>query len=60
MGAWLEVAMVAAVAFLVSAWANPINQATADRYSEACAAAERNGRLDLAEEACRRALFNVG
>jgi tetratricopeptide (TPR) repeat protein len=45
--------------FLIAACANPLNQVTADRYGDTCAQAEQNGRLDVAEEACRRALINV-
>lgn len=44
---------------ILSGCANPLNQATAERYSETCFEAERNGRLEVAEEACRRALINV-
>lgn len=44
---------------VLTACANPLNQATSDRYSETCAQAERNRRLDVAEEACSRALVNV-
>src|SRR5437588_6713568 len=38
---------------------NPLNEATANRYAQTCSNAEASGRLDVAEEACRRALINV-
>jgi tetratricopeptide (TPR) repeat protein len=44
---------------VLSACANPLNQATSDRYSESCALAEQDGRLTVAEEACYRAAVNV-
>jgi len=44
---------------LLAGCANPINRATSDNYSETCAVAESNGRLQVAEEACYRALVNV-
>lgn len=44
---------------LLTACANPLNQATSIRYGEQCADAERNGRYDIAEQACYRALVNV-
>lgn len=44
---------------LLSACANPLNQATANRYLDQCFEAERTGRLDIAEQACYRALTNV-
>ncbi|MBI5612953.1 MAG: hypothetical protein HY942_07805 [Gammaproteobacteria bacterium] len=47
------------LALFMAGCANPLNQATSDRYSDTCAKAERNGRLDVAEEACYRALVNV-
>lgn len=43
----------------VTGCANPLNRATSDNYSETCTIAEQNGRLDVAEEACYRALVNV-
>ncbi len=46
-------------ALLVGGCANPINRVTSDNYSETCAVAESNGRLDVAEEACYRAMVNV-
>jgi len=39
--------------------ANPLNQATSNRYGDACADAEDNNRLDIAEQACYRSLVNV-
>lgn len=47
------------ITVLVGGCANPINRATSDNHSETCAVAESNGRLDVAEEACYRALVNV-
>lgn len=44
---------------LTTACANPLNQATSDRYSQTCVEAERNGQLTVAEQACNRALVNV-
>jgi len=44
---------------LLGSCANPVNQATSDNYAETCATAERNRRLDVAEQACYRALVNV-
>ena len=41
------------------ACANPLNQVTSQRYGEQCLQAESEGRLAVAEEACRRALINV-
>ena len=38
---------------------NPVNRVTSDNYAEDCSVAERIGRLDVAEEACYRALVNV-
>jgi hypothetical protein len=53
-----------ALIFGLSAWffvgcANPLNQATSNRYGDACAEAEDNNRLDIAEQACYRSLVNV-
>jgi len=45
----LATVRVLAVVLLLPACANPLNEATAARYSETCATAERNGRLDVAE-----------
>ena len=39
--------------------ADPMNRATSHNYTTACAAAERSGRYDVAEQACYRALANV-
>lgn len=44
---------------LLASCANPVNQHTSQNYADTCAEAERNGRLDVAEEACTRALRNV-
>lgn len=43
----------------LSACANPINRVTSDNYAETCAVAENNGRFEVAEQACYRALVNV-
>lgn len=50
---------VTVIGILLSGCANPVNRVTSDNYAETCAVAERNGRLDVAEEACYRALINV-
>ncbi len=55
----LAIALVLFLAASVSACANPLNRATSDNYAETCAVAESNGRLEVAEEACYRALVNV-
>lgn len=46
-------------AVLLTGCANPLNRATSDNYADTCAAAEQSGRLQVAEEACYRALVNV-
>lgn len=46
-------------ALLLVGCANPLNRATSDDYAETCKASESNGRLQVAEEACYRALVNV-
>lgn len=46
-------------ALALAGCANPINRATSDDYAETCSTAEKNGRLQVAEEACYRALVNV-
>jgi tetratricopeptide (TPR) repeat protein len=46
-------------AIFLSGCANPINRITSDNYSDTCGVAEKNRRLDIAEEACYRALVNV-
>ena len=51
--------LVSAIAVLLSACANPLNRVTMDRYAQTCSEADRAGQLDVAEEACRRALINV-
>lgn len=51
--------LIAFVALITSGCANPLNQATSNRYSNTCVQAEQSGRLDVAEEACYRALVNV-
>ncbi|MEW6562458.1 MAG: tetratricopeptide repeat protein [Pseudomonadota bacterium] len=46
-------------ALVLTGCANPLNRVTSDNYEETCIAAEQNGRLQVAEEACYRALVNV-
>ena len=53
-----QVAMLAS-ALIMAGCANPINLAASENYAETCATAEQNGRLQVAEEACYRALVNV-
>lgn len=50
---------VLAGALILVGCANPINRVTSDNYAETCAVAEQNGRFQIAEEACYRALVNV-
>lgn len=50
---------VLASALLLAACANPLNEATASRYSAQCASAEAAGNFALAEEACYRAVRNA-
>lgn len=50
---------IMASALTLAGCANPINRVTSDNYAETCATAEQNGRLQVAEEACYRALVNV-
>ena len=50
--------VASSVVFLASC-ANPVNRVTSDRDAETCVTAERDRRLDVAEEACYRALVNV-
>lgn len=47
------------LALLVTACANPLNQATSDRYSQTCSEAQQSRQLEVAEQACYRALVNV-
>lgn len=51
--------LVTPILLLLGACANPLNRVTSDNYADACGDAERNGRLDIAEQACYRALVNV-
>lgn len=51
--------IVLTAVLLVSSCANPVNRVTSDNYAETCSAAEKNRRLDVAEQACHRALVNV-
>jgi len=44
---------------LLAGCANPLNQVTAERYSQQCIEAEGAGQLSVAEQACYRALVNV-
>ncbi|HLO26299.1 MAG TPA: tetratricopeptide repeat protein [Geobacteraceae bacterium] len=52
-------ALIICAAGLSAGCANPLNQATSNRYAKPCHDAESGGRLDVAEEACYRALVNV-
>jgi len=54
----LQITAVVSAALLAGC-ANPVNRATSDHYADTCAIAEQNGRLQVAEEACYRALVNV-
>jgi len=54
-----ELVVVILLLGLSSGCANPVNQATSDRYSQACLDAQRNNQLSTAEQACYRALVNV-
>lgn len=38
---------------------NPINKVTSDNYTKTCSVAEKRGDLEVAEEACYRALVNT-
>ena len=57
----MKLPILIALGFVVAiaGCANPVNQVTADNYQETCFVAERNGNLEVAEEACGRALANV-
>jgi len=55
----LKIALLLIVAGLMAGCANPLNQVTSIRYGDQCGEAERAGRLDIAEQACYRALVNV-
>jgi len=54
-----NVFMAICMALFVASCANPLNQATSDRYGDECSQAESSRRLDIAEQACYRALVNV-
>jgi len=47
------------VIVLLCSCANPSNRATSDNYAKTCLSAEKQGRLQVAEAACYRALVNV-
>lgn len=47
------------VVTLLTACANPLNRVTSDNYTETCLVAEETGQLEVAEQACYRALVNV-
>ena len=55
----VPIPFVLLVTALLSACANPVNRVTSDNYAEICAVAEDNERLEVAEQACYRALVNV-
>lgn len=50
---------VAVLPLVMAGCYNPLNAVTADRYAQTCRDAQASGRLEVAEEACRRALINV-
>jgi tetratricopeptide (TPR) repeat protein len=43
----------------VAGCANPINRVTSDNYARSCNDAKNRGQLEVAEQACYRALVNV-
>jgi len=47
------------IGLLVTGCYNPLNQVTANRYEQTCGEADASGHLEVAEEACRRAVINV-
>ena len=47
------------VSALLGACANPLNRVTSDNYAATCVIAEDTDKLDVAEQACYRALVNV-
>ena len=47
------------LAVFVSGCANPLNQATSNRYAKECLDAEINDKLGVAEQTCYRALVNA-
>ena len=54
-----RVFFVTPIVLLLCACANPLNRVTSDNYTESCSIAEQNGKLDVAEQSCYRALVNV-
>ncbi len=55
----LKVFLIIAIPMVFINCANPLNQATSDRYAEDCARAEQHGNMEVAAEACYRAYMNV-
>ena len=55
----LKAVLLVVLVGLVAGCANPLNQATSIRYGDQCSEAEMAGRLDIAEQACNRALVNM-
>ncbi len=53
------VSIVILFCLAIAGCANPLNHVTADRYADTCSENEDAGRLDVAEEACRRAVINA-
>jgi len=51
--------LLLALCLCLTGCANPLNQATSDRYGDECAQDEDAGDLARAEQACYRALVNV-
>ena len=50
---------IAVCSIVMGGCANPLNRATSDRYTRMCSEAFQNQLLDVAENACYRALVNV-
>lgn len=55
----LPISVALATAVFLNGCANSLNDATSENYSKTCSMAEGNGQLEIAEEACYRALTNV-
>jgi tetratricopeptide (TPR) repeat protein len=53
------IVLIFCLAILTASCANPLNRATSIRYGNECSDAESRGKLDIAEQACYRALVNV-
>ena len=55
----MRIVLTLSLVALLASCANPLNEATASRYSAQCGAAESAGNLPAAEEFCFRALKNA-